>query len=87
MDRKHPDVGKYVRAEACTSNAFETLPLFACAVLAGAVARLPLEQQHKFAMSYVGLRALYSVSSGGSIISKIKTYSLESIVPLRQDYE
>lgn len=63
MDRKHPDVGKYVRAEAATSNTYETLPLFACAVLAGAVARLPLEQQHKFALSYVGLRALYSVSS------------------------
>ncbi|GAA5843739.1 hypothetical protein JCM5353_008312 [Sporobolomyces roseus] len=60
MDRKHPDVGKYVRAESSTSNSYETLPLFACAVLAGAVARLPLEQQHKFAMSYVGLRALYS---------------------------
>ncbi|GAA5979561.1 hypothetical protein JCM5350_004937 [Sporobolomyces pararoseus] len=61
MDRKNPVVGKYVRAEAATSNTFETLPLFAVAVLAGAVARLPLEQQHRFAFTYVGIRILYSL--------------------------
>ncbi|GAA5914987.1 MAPEG family protein [Sporobolomyces salmoneus] len=61
MDRKNPVVGKYVRAEAATANTYETLPLFACAVLAGAVARLPLESQHKFAFSYVALRAVYSL--------------------------
>ncbi|GAA5934151.1 uncharacterized protein JCM15063_000570 [Sporobolomyces koalae] len=60
MDRKNPVVGKFVRAEAATSNTYETLPLFACAVLAGAVARLPLEQQHKFAFGYVAIRAVYS---------------------------
>ncbi|GAA5884486.1 hypothetical protein JCM16303_005104 [Sporobolomyces ruberrimus] len=61
MDRKDPVVGKYVRAEAATSNTYETLPLFACAVLAGAVARLPIEAQHKFAVSYVAIRAVYSL--------------------------
>ncbi|GAA6023437.1 hypothetical protein JCM11491_005584 [Sporobolomyces phaffii] len=61
MDRKNPVVGKFVRAEAATSNTYETLPLFACAVLAGAVARLPLDQQHRFAWTYVAIRAVYSL--------------------------
>ncbi|GAA5847389.1 hypothetical protein JCM3766R1_004699 [Sporobolomyces carnicolor] len=61
MDRKNPVVGKFVRAEAATSNTYETLPLFAVAVVAGAVARLPLEAQHRFAFTYVGIRALYSL--------------------------
>ncbi|GAA6058614.1 hypothetical protein JCM10212_004025 [Sporobolomyces blumeae] len=61
MDRKNPNVGKFVRAEAATSNMYETLPLFAGAVVAGAVARLPLDVQHRFAWTYVALRFVYSL--------------------------
>lgn len=50
---------------AATSNTYETLPLFAVAVVAGAVARLPLEAQHRFAFTYVGIRALYSCFISG----------------------
>ncbi|GAA5871688.1 hypothetical protein JCM16303_000832 [Sporobolomyces ruberrimus] len=61
MDRTDPVVGKYVRAEAATSNTYETLSLFAGAVLGGAVAKLPIRAQHKFAFSYVAIRAVYSL--------------------------
>lgn len=51
---------RLTRAENCTANAFENLPLFAAAITAANSAALPLRQLNLLAGAYLGIRALYT---------------------------
>ncbi|KAK4236814.1 hypothetical protein C8A03DRAFT_45220 [Achaetomium macrosporum] len=48
------------RARAATANGFETLGLYAAAVVAGNAARLPAEQMNRLTLAYIVSRAVYN---------------------------
>ncbi|KAI0596074.1 hypothetical protein F4775DRAFT_566399 [Biscogniauxia sp. FL1348] len=51
---------RILRAEACSANAFEGLPLFAAAVVAGNAAGLPKETLNALTAGYVASRLAYT---------------------------
>ncbi|KAI1494520.1 hypothetical protein F5X96DRAFT_567017 [Biscogniauxia mediterranea] len=51
---------RILRAEACSANAFEALPLYAAAVVAGNVAGLPRDTLNALAAGYIASRAAYT---------------------------
>jgi len=52
---------RFLRAEGANSNGFENLPLWAIAVLAGNMARLPNHTLNSHATVYLVTRAIYNV--------------------------
>ncbi|KAF2183601.1 hypothetical protein K469DRAFT_710409 [Zopfia rhizophila CBS 207.26] len=52
---------RYERAEACSANGFENLPLFAAAIVLGNIARLGDDFMNMFALSVLVVRSVYSV--------------------------
>ncbi|PWN96168.1 hypothetical protein FA09DRAFT_340366 [Tilletiopsis washingtonensis] len=60
-EKRTPQEELYIRAEAAQQNGFENLPFFAAAILAGNVARLPVDFLNLSAVVYVGSRILYNV--------------------------
>ncbi|KAI9722980.1 MAG: hypothetical protein M1812_001429 [Candelaria pacifica] len=51
---------KCFRAYGAHLNGLESFPLFAAAVLAGNLAKLPASEMNSFAAQYIGFRILYS---------------------------
>ncbi|KAI5928335.1 hypothetical protein F4810DRAFT_190193 [Camillea tinctor] len=51
---------RILRAEACSANAFENLPLYAAAVVAGNAAGLPKDTLNALAAGYVASRVAYT---------------------------
>ncbi|CAO1622315.1 unnamed protein product [Sympodiomycopsis kandeliae] len=52
---------KYIRAEAAQQNGFENIALFAAALIAGHVAKLPASKLNSLAVYYVISRVAYNV--------------------------
>ncbi|ORY75327.1 hypothetical protein BCR35DRAFT_314653 [Leucosporidium creatinivorum] len=61
LEKQTPIMAKYLRAEAAQANSFENWPIFAAAVIAGNVARLPVATLNLFAGAYLASRVLYNV--------------------------
>ncbi|PWN40524.1 hypothetical protein IE81DRAFT_219877 [Ceraceosorus guamensis] len=57
-----PFLPSYIRAEAAQQNGFENLPFFAAAIIAGNVAKLPVDFLNTAAIIYVVSRIFYSVA-------------------------
>ncbi|RSH86755.1 uncharacterized protein EHS24_005027 [Apiotrichum porosum] len=53
--------GQYLRAEQANDNGFLGLPFFACAILAGNLARLPAHQLNSAAAFYLGTRVAFNL--------------------------
>jgi uncharacterized MAPEG superfamily protein len=53
---------RYERAEAASANAYENIPLFTAAVLAGNFANLPKTKMDRFALAFLAIRAAHSVA-------------------------
>lgn len=52
---------KYIRAEAAQQNGFENLGLYAAAIVAGHIAKLPSGQLNSLALGYVASRVLFNI--------------------------
>ncbi|KAL2201177.1 hypothetical protein P885DRAFT_73526 [Corynascus similis CBS 632.67] len=51
---------RFLRARAATANGFETISLYAAAVVAGNVARLPAARLNKLTLAYLVSRIVYN---------------------------
>lgn len=53
--------GQYQRAEAAQQNGFENIGLFAAAIVAGNIAKLPVSTLNTSALFYLASRAVYTL--------------------------
>ncbi|GAA6062941.1 hypothetical protein JCM10212_005954 [Sporobolomyces blumeae] len=60
QEKRTPVVDEYLRAESANANTFENWPIFAAAVVAGNLARLPVRYMNLFAGGYVLSRVLFA---------------------------
>ncbi|GAA6018685.1 hypothetical protein JCM11491_001260 [Sporobolomyces phaffii] len=61
QEKQSAVVKRYLRAEAAQQNSFEQWAIFAGAVIAGNVARLPVKYMNLFAGGYLLSRILYNI--------------------------
>lgn len=61
LAKTSPNARKFLRAEAANQNAFETIGLFAAAIVAGNVAGLGSKTLNALAGGYLASRAVYNI--------------------------